>query len=223
MSNVDKLFKDKLENHSIPPAPQSWEKVESGISKKNNITVVLRIAAGIALAGLLVTFIINRTNQQQVPEIANKDNNKETAAPITKKEELKLSPEAVIDNSATGSVPKRATSTLRMKTENKIVRPEATVDPDPVVMVPEERLVADVQPQAVTGKRMVLVYSLPTVVKKPDPAPTKEEEKRTGLQKVMDVAMEVKSGDNPLGQLREAKDELFALDFRKDKNKDKKH
>ena len=111
----------------------------------------------------------------------------------------------------------------------KIETPEATPTPQQVVMdVPVPKLIVEVeQPKEVKAKRMVLVYSLPTVVKKTEAdavvVAAADEEKRTGLQKVMDAALEVKSGDNPLGELREAKDELFALEFRKDKNKGKNH
>jgi hypothetical protein len=221
MSNVDRLFKDKLENHSIPPASQSWEKLESRISKKNNTAVVLRIAAGILLAGFLVTIIVNQAYRDDAADVASKTTNKVVVPPVADQKELTPSADVITVQPTQEAAPQPITSTRHQRTENKIVRPEATVAPESVVLIPEQQLVAEVQPQAVPQKRMVLVYSLPTIDKKIEPAPTTPvEEKRTGLQKVMDVAMEVKSGDSPLGQLREAKDELFALDFRKDKNKD---
>jgi hypothetical protein len=222
MSNVDKFFKDKLGNHSIPPAPQSWEKVESRLSKKNNLSLVLRVAAGIALAGMLVMLILSQTDKR-VP------------APLVKTDIKTVPP---VKSSAGTEQPKEVDKVLppqhdrtqvAKQSSKKIETPEATPTPEPVVMdVPVQDLIAEVeQPQEAKPKRMILVYTLPTVAKKTEAdavaVATADEEKRSGLQKVMDAALEVKSGDNPLGDLREAKDELFALEFRKDKNKGKNH
>ena len=47
------------------------------------------------------------------------------------------------------------------------------------------------------------------------PVATVNEEKSSGLKKVWDLAREVKNGDGPV---HEIKNELFALNFRKNKN-----
>ena len=221
---MDKFFKEKLENHSIPPAQQSWEKVETKISKKNNLALVLRVAAAVLLAGLFVTVIINQAYQEKAPAVADNEA-KNTEAPRAKNEEESPTKiQSTQDHSVVESHRKRVAKTHSEETSGKIIQPEATVTPDPVVLIPEEQLVAEVQPEPARKKKLVLVYSLPTVAKTTDPALVgPEEEKRSGLQKVMDVAMEVKSGDNPLGDLRQAKDELFAQGFRKDKDKSKNH
>jgi len=57
MKKVDKFFKDKLESHSVAPPDGAWAKVESNLSKKNNV-IAWRIAAAILLMGTLITAII---------------------------------------------------------------------------------------------------------------------------------------------------------------------
>ena len=222
-SNVDKFFKDKLGNHAIPPAPQSWEKVEARLSKKNSLSLVYRVAAAVVLVGVFVMLILSQTDNPPLsPTLTKKD--LKSAPPLTstpKTEQLK-------DDNKVLRVQHDRTKTVAKLSGKKIQTPEATPTTEQVVLVPEQHLTAEVaQPEVAKAKRMVLVYSLPTIGKKAEAdavavAPS-DEEKRTGLQKVMDVALEVKSGDSPLGELREAKDELFALEFRKDKNKGKNH
>jgi hypothetical protein len=224
-SNVDKFFKDNLGDHSIPPAPGSWEKVESRLSKKNNLSLVLKVAAAIAVAGMFVALMITQTHQP-VPAPLAKEEVK--SVPL-----VKPTPAAERPNEADKVLPVQPDppGTVARRSTKKIKVPEATTATEQVVLeLPKQDLTAEVtQAEAAKAKRIVLVYSLPTVGKKTEVevdavavAPS-DEEKRTGLRKVMDVALEVKSGDNPLGELREAKDELFALEFRKDKNNAKNH
>ena len=220
---MDKFFKDNLGNHSIPPAPESWEKVESGLSKKNNLSLVLRVAAAIALAGMFVALMISQTDQSAPAPLAKED--VKSVPPVKSAPVTEQSKEA--DNVL--SVQPDRTRTATRQSTKKIKVPDATPNTQQGVMeVPKQDLTAEVvQADAMKAKRIVLVYSLPTVGKNIEAdavalAPA-DEEKRTGLRKVMDVALEVKSGDNPLGELREAKDELFALEFRKDKNNAKNH
>jgi len=215
---VDKLFKDKLENHSIPPAPQSWEKIHARISKKNRVSIVLKVAAAIAVAGLLLTVVFNQ-NQNSTPSPAlTKEDVKPTTGTQLETPVLRAESSAAV---ATGNSKKIRVQTNPQEVSEIIIEPEATPVPELVVNVtPEQEAVIDViQPEPMKTRKMVLVYTLPSPARKA-PAP-EEEQKKTGLQKVMDVAMEVRSNDNALGGLREAKDELFALEFRKDKNKTK--
>jgi hypothetical protein len=217
MSTVDKLFRDKLENHSIPPTAKSWEKVETRISKKNSAAFVLRAAAGIVLLGLLLTLIFSQGDDSAV--LATEET---IPAPSASSND---EPKAPIDtDQKVADIEPRKTQVVRQRKNyaEKIDEPKATPEPEFIVYEPEQEIVVKVpEIEPVKTKRMVLVYSLPSVSKKVEtPA---EEEKKTGLQKAMDVAMDVRSSESPLGDLREKKDELFALEFRKDKNKSKNY
>jgi len=46
-----------------------------------------------------------------------------------------------------------------------------------------------------------------------------EAEKSNGFKKILDKAIDLKNGEGELGSLRDAKNELFAFDFKKDKLK----
>lgn len=222
-SNVDKLFKEKLAGHSIQPTPQAWERIESRVTKKNSFVTTWKIAAAILLAGILTTFILNQTFRKQAPEIAKENKNnltqpsKTVHEPKPSQEIAKKAPDVAVRPTPAPKVDKQK------QPVEKIIQPEATVEPQPVVIVPEETLIAELQPEPVKAKSRVLVYTLPTVGTKSDPSTmaVTDEVKKSGLQKVISVAMEVRNSENALGELREAKDELFALDFRKDKNKSK--
>jgi len=68
-----------------------------------------------------------------------------------------------------------------------------------------------------TEKPIVIEFTL-------DPIPSTKTaiaatEEKPALKKILDKALDIKNGDAELGGLRMAKNELFALDFKKDKSK----
>jgi hypothetical protein len=80
---------------------------------------------------------------------------------------------------------------------------------------------------AKTEKPIVLEYRLETI-EVPGPGPVAESasvtesNEKSGLRKVIDFAWDAKNSDGPLANMRQAKDELFALNFKKDKQKNPK-
>ncbi len=54
MNKMDELFKNKLENHSLPPSAEAWEKVERQLEKKSKPVIWWRAAAAILLVGALL-------------------------------------------------------------------------------------------------------------------------------------------------------------------------
>jgi len=77
MSNkVDRLFKDKLEEHTIQPSAQAWDKVEAHLGKKNKM-VVWRIAAGVVLLGVL-TFVGLKWNETETGKELVKNRSQES-------------------------------------------------------------------------------------------------------------------------------------------------
>ena len=73
---------------------------------------------------------------------------------------------------------------------------------------------------ATIARPIVIEYVLLPI---PDSKPSTEAmplaSKKTGLQRALEFAQEAKNSDNPLSGLRQAKNELFALSFKKDKQK----
>lgn len=212
MNKVDKFFKDKLETHALQPSTQAWEKVESNLSKKNKMTVWLRAAAAVALLGVL-GFVLATFNEPEKQIVEEKIEPKEqpTVVPEQKKDEQKQ------------IVVKKKKKPSPKKVVVPVVPVVPDVQPEPETVQPEQQVAVVIEETPKKEKSITLVYSLPTI-KKEQPAEeavaTVDEPKKTGLERVLEIAKEVKNADNPLGHLREAKDDIFAFEFKnKDKNK----
>lgn len=68
-------------------------------------------------------------------------------------------------------------------------------------------------------KPIVIEFTLEAITTDTQQVAQASEEKNNGLKKIFDKALELKNGESDFGSLRDAKNELFALDFRKDKTK----
>lgn len=245
MSNkVDKLFKDKLEGHSLQPSAQAWEKVEAHLVKKNKIGLMLRTAAAIAVIGV-VTFVGLNWNdgKEMTKEIAKQEpvgegKQEEGAKGVRSQEEVVSSKEEVVSSKESGVRSQESPGTVKKQTKKPKTQPvpeqprqqpveqpiEQSLD-HPIEQIAAVEDSPTQQPSHLATRQpekgITLTYSLPPVkneVTEPAIAAVKSEEKRTGLERVLAIAREVKNGD-PLGELREAKDDIFAFDFRKDKTK----
>lgn len=205
MSNkVDKLFKDKLEGDSLQPSAHAWEKVEAHLGKKNKMVLWARVAAAVILLGLLTFAGINWIDEDAKKEIVvKKESGVRSQGPVAVEK-----PKAI----------------KKKKTQPKVVTPVVREVEEPVeqiAIVPEPEQQPDLTPrtsQPAPQKGITLTYSLPAI-KKQEAAPAEPlvaEQKKSGFERVMEIAKEVKNGD-ALGELRQAKDDIFALDFRKDK------
>lgn len=209
-NKVDKLFKDKLEEHSLQPSAQAWEKVEAHLGKKNKM-VLWRVAAAVVLLGVL-TFAGLNWNDEPVTEIANE----EVKKPVDN--EIKSEP-----------VKKPVLTTPQTIKETPKVAKKKTITPAaPVAPVAEEPVIEQtvavaeiIEPQKEIKKEekgITLTYSLPSI-KKDEPVVAEVQPKKTGLERVLEIAKEVKNADSPLAELREAKNDILAFEFKKDKNK----
>jgi hypothetical protein len=218
MNRLDNYFRENVGDHGIAPSPEAWEKVEARISKKNNTNATLKVAAALAFLGLVTIVLWDQTKDNNALPVA------EQKPPVMKSEP---GPKTIAPSETPVPDPGNSSASSSRRTDRqpaakKNTELQATDTPDEVVMesVENEReKVAGVEkPKA---KKIVIVYTLPTINKTASQDVAVEEEKKTGLQKVMDVAMEMRASEIPLGELREAKDDLFALEFKKDKTKTK--
>lgn len=86
-----------------------------------------------------------------------------------------------------------------------------------IVVVAEPTRVAQVTK---TERPVVIEFTLESISKEPVIAVAQNKEvENSGLKKILEAARDVKNGDSDLGIIRDAKDQLFALDFKKDKPK----
>jgi hypothetical protein len=72
IDKIDQLFKNKLDDHTIAPSENAWAKVETSLSKKNNI-VLWRLAAAVLLMGALLSVVYwSQTGNDQEKVLAKK-------------------------------------------------------------------------------------------------------------------------------------------------------
>lgn len=233
MSNkVDKLFKEKLEEHSLQPSAQAWEKVEAHIGKKNKMVLWLRVAAAVMLLGVLTFAALNWNNGYEAPkeQIVNQE-----SGVGSQEEGVKKSEEKVASNNKKSEVRSQKSeagtqhsgrSTRHLAPGTQSIKPIAEEPVEQIAIVPEPAIIPELpaEPTVVKAtKGITLTYSLPTKKQTAPVEPMIADVKKTGFERVIEIAKEVKNGDNPMGELRQAKDDIFALDFKKDKDKTKKY
>jgi len=227
MSNkIDKLFSRKLADHSLAPSANAWQKVEAGLSKKNNYVIAWRAAAVFVLIGLLTGswFYWQSEQKERAMNLAGK---KEVPAEIIPKVEvapaITLQKEDPVQQVASNSYQEKRQTSQQEK--NKIAQqPQLAIinEPQSIEVNEVETIKIETNETAVvikTEKPIVIEFTLDPIAQATPIIAETTEPTKPALKKIWDKALDIKNGDAELGGLREAKNELFALDFRKDKSK----
>jgi hypothetical protein len=225
MNRIDELFKTKLANHQVPPSADAWQRVEAGLVKKNSVWV-WRLAAAFVLFGLLsgVWYLWSANTETQPelvhqPDTPQKENNIVPVQPEEQKQNL------VAETKTNNQRKQKANSkavVIENEKESKVEVITTTVEEQKVVLTETEVTLAENKTEAASiRKPIVIEFTLETIpVKVSEPvAIASADDDKSGLQKILEKARDFKSGESELGSLRDAKNELFALDFRKDKTK----
>lgn len=225
MSNkIDKIFSRKLADHSITPSGEAWSRIESGLSKKNKFVIVWRVAAVFVLLGLLTGswFYWQSEQNENASRLATKK-----VAPNEKTPEVDEAPvvpshkEEPVQQVASTSNQEKKQTTQQEKKKTTQQQQVAINEPEQTLPIVEEPIkiesVEVTQVVTKTEKPIVIEFTL-------DPIPSTKTaiaatEEKPALKKIWDKALDIKNGDAELGGLRMAKNELFALDFKKDKSK----
>ncbi len=225
---LDNLFKKRLSDHSLEPGPEAWSRISSSLTKKNNKIIWYRAAAGILLASLLLWFFTSRDNSN-TENIADRkstiEKNSEPVQPIQKMEEE--SDKNNKDENEATPVPTVESSKPLLAQKKKSQQRNVAKDVTKSAMDDEQagdplENIASIETEK-ESKPIVIVYELSEINKKPasefvlEPLP----EKRNKLRKVLEVANDVRTGESPLNGLRQAKEEIFAFNFKKDDKKNK--
>jgi hypothetical protein len=229
-NQMDKLFKDKLESHSLPPSEDGWSKVEAKLSKKNN-AIAWRIAAAILLMGSSAA-LIYWSHKSDVPQSiaidqSKKPNNPAVTSPLKKAEPAE---EAVMEKRKISKAPtikkKPTTPSVHLpdqKEEEKTLTP-STIELQKTITValvnenkPEEKMKSEATSStkvaSTAPKPIKLEFTLDDLTSEEKTVATGEV-KNSGLKRVLELAREVKNGEGPI---REMKNDLFALNFKKNK------
>lgn len=218
MSNrIDQLFKGLLGEYKIQPSAEAWTKVQAGLSKKNKIIFAWRLAAAFLLFGSLLGtwFYVQREPAQLSETIIVPEVNKEIEVAI------KPTMEKSLPSQATAKRKSKSKKEKRVAIVETIPIAKNTFEENEVEQAKVYNIATIAEPtlMAKSEKPLVIEFTLETISTEPIQeveAATKEE--NSGLKKILDVARDVKNGDTDLG-IRDAKNQLFAFDFKKDKLK----
>ncbi|MCW5912543.1 MAG: hypothetical protein KIT62_15855 [Cyclobacteriaceae bacterium] len=221
MNRIDELFKNKLANHPVAPPADAWQKVEAGLTKKNSAWV-WRLAAAFVLFGLLSgTWYLWNNNTEAQPGLAEQPGSpqKENTIPVqpeTQKQDL------VAESSTPSKQKTKTTTTGSRKAESQKVN-IMTEEPAEMLIETDVLVAENKIPEAAPARKPIVIEftldAMPVKITEPAFADAGTEEEKSGLKKILEKARDLKNGDGELGSLRDAKNELFAFDFRKDKPK----
>lgn len=235
----DKLFREKLQGYDSPVPPQLWDRVADNVQPKRRKMWWLS-AAAVALIGTTTVFlypskkesaplaetVARPTPQEQAPPSGRSDTHTVPAEQATPR---KNNPIAQAD--ADKQTPGRKTIVPKNESQRAIGREEIPViampEPEAVALAKEEPILPAVTEETITQevssrKTITLVFTAKEVnekyLSKTDPArATSEAEEASTLKNMLDKAYDLTHNQNPLGELRQKKNEILAMNFRKDK------
>ncbi|MDZ4716291.1 MAG: hypothetical protein SH819_12570 [Cytophagales bacterium] len=219
MNPLDRLFHDKLTNHTVAPSAPAWANLNAGLAKKNNPVSWMRWAAifipVILAAGLtLLTWnepertialqtpappVTNPTPQAPQPTVS-------VTQPVQKKKRSTDQGKKV----TLREMPDGSVNIISPASHETITSTEPTIDVVPEAKPAPHKTVASAHRQP-----MVLVYTLEPIAAA---NATDEKKSPSSIQKVVAFAQNVKHSD-PLSEFKIIKEELLAIDLRKKSGK----
>ncbi|MEQ9593145.1 MAG: hypothetical protein RLN86_11115 [Cyclobacteriaceae bacterium] len=235
MNKIDNFFKGKLLEHSSSPSNASWSKIEAGLTKKNNKAIWLKIAAALLVGGLSVS--IWYASQDANDSVQKMSNNRIDVTPEVTKEAMEERQDD-LDRDRKNQVAvagaedrneiikekkeKANSASLEVSALESVNTPEPLPTSENLIameIATLETLPEEVKPKADAPKPVVIEYTLASIE---IPSSEKKEgldiaTKKSGIKKVLEIAGEVRSGESSISSLRQAKNELFAFNFIKEK------
>jgi hypothetical protein len=231
----DELFREKLEQLSINPSEAAWERIESNLARKNRTGWALKIAACL-LPLAVVAYVIwpaNKTTEelaagmplQTTPmELPNEPlmDTLHSVAPVdltqTKSKKLHNRNLHYIAVNTALSLPTNSKSEHAATEQVEVVATEPTL----VSSSADATLAFDtkeVQPEALTTTVVLTSTEVDQkyLIKPEVLDATLADETTSSFQKVLEKAADLKHYQQGLGTLRQAKNEILALNFRNKK------
>jgi hypothetical protein len=219
MNQVDRLFNEKLSEHSSSPSASAWDRIEAGLAKKNSAAHWMRWAAVLVPAAVLGLLYLGKpeTVTNKVAETKTPAQTVPVAVPV------ETTP--VVTQIAIAPAKEKRSPKAKQKETQQVVPPShgeqeqmtSLVEPvgplSEIIIEPSQETVVDVAEEV---KPLVLVYTLESIP--PAEQDDQDEQKPTSLERVVEIAKTVKYSD-PLGDLRTMKDGLLAIDLRKKSTK----
>jgi len=230
-SQTDKLFRDKLENFQKPVPVEAWNRIEAGLDKTTTKGQWMKIAAGLVLLSVAAFLLWPST------ENSNSDLFTHTTVPKEEPKTESSEENNPIISASTPTLPENKASEVKSTNASYKKIKEATkeepvlvannniteaVEENPTVTIETTQIViaevALVETTKVSTSNTI-VYNADEVnarfLKKDLPVEaTLDEKKSSSLQKLMGLAYNLKNTETGLGDLRQKKDEILALNFR---------
>jgi len=237
----DKLFRDKLQDHQKPAPSSAWEKISAAQQKKKHDRGWWKIAASFLLvAGAAYIFWPSgsaTTNEGDLVANEVRDNNNEAIMPITDSADRKdtVSPDEVLTKIGKApSAKKQMKKIFKAPHQSPALAViDAPVQTQPDIDVLKTDSALQKQPVAAgdialiekenSSKSITLSYSAEETSKylnkKELDEATSESRKPSTLKKLLQKASDLKNNQDPLGDLRQMKNEILALNFKSEKQR----
>jgi hypothetical protein len=247
-NKMDSLFKKKLEEHSLAPREDAWARVEATLPKKNNV-IYWRLAAAILIAGALTTVTVFTLKKSDAPTLAKKSEPVKSTDSVSRKDaKAQRQPEEKnrVVEKVNSELAIKSTNNSKQKTKREVVVEEHQQQENIAQKKSEEKNpiakneskannlsdFAPLREQNLKTDATTFAQTTSTPIEKPikleftledvavdHTAVANTETKNSGLKKMWETALQIKNGEGPMNQLLEKKDELFALNFKKEKQK----
>ncbi|MBX2962314.1 MAG: hypothetical protein KF687_07365 [Cyclobacteriaceae bacterium] len=221
----DNLFRDKLEHFQLKPSAEAWNRIEVGLTKHPKRPLWLKVAASLvmlAVASVMLWYISSTQEHQSI--ITAQNENDTESIPVT---------DNIIDNTTATegilAIEKEQASTPVIKGNPKkvivshnhqlAVIETLTNESFEAESLSVETLLAQIdstEAESSTGVYIVLTadeVNQKYLRQEPEHEATYEEKKTSRIQMLMTVAHNLKDGEYALSDLRQMKDEIFALNF----------
>ena len=240
---VDSFFKEKLKNFNPEVPASAWNRIDANLAPKKKPLVWLKIAAGILLPLLAGMIIYTEINQHPVQSLAQVDNmvpaDKEIKieAPVVTPAETKIEipqqevnpqqKERPLPNQVLPSVIKNKKDIPEKSTDKQLVENPVELTITPSVMVAENEMdfpmdtktvATEPEVEPTPEKNTTIVISAAEANAKylnqqfiADATP--ENKKSSKLRNLFEKAQDL----DPIGEIRQLKNEVLALNFRNEK------
>lgn len=238
----DKLFRDKLEGYDQAVPTQAWNRVSANVATRRT-SVWWLSAAAVALIASAAVFIypLKKESTGLVDKIAERRHEQSTVT--RESDSVAAGPEGnAVQKESTTPSPVVMTDTADEPVRKKNAAPEQQKQHPvengnlPIIPLPESEPVAMTEDEAIlppateeTGqqpnssrKTVTIVFGAEEVnekylAKTSQHQATSDEQEASTLKNMLDKAYDLTHNQNPLGELRQKKNEILAMNFRKEK------